>query len=85
MLNFICVNFLVVLQGILECQNQLKKDVNSEVEFPNNILEAFGSLISSLYNLSRRDAMRSEIGKRFFFCINRYLLTTNYNVLFFNC
>ena len=77
MLNFIHVNFLVVLEGILECQNQLKKDANSEVEFPNNILEAFDSLISSLYNLSRREAMRSEIGKRF----NRYLLTNNLELL----
>ena len=58
--------FLVVLQGLLECQNQLRKDVNSEVEFPNNIVEAFDSLISSLYNLSRKEAMRSEIGKRIF-------------------
>ena len=64
---FLCVcYFLVVLQGLLECQNQLRKDVNSEVEFPNNIVEAFDSLISSLYNLSRKEAMRSEIGKRIF-------------------
>lgn len=51
---------------MLECQTQLRKDSNSEVEFPNHILDAFDALTSSLYNLSRREAIRLKIEGTFF-------------------
>lgn len=52
-----------ILVGIVECQNQLKNSsCSSELEFAEAIDDAFYALISALYNFSRNEEMRSEIG-----------------------
>jgi len=61
----------------LESQSQLNRDQNSE-NIPENIREAFDSLTSSLYNLSRIDAMRTIIRKAFFF------LNLKLNIIYFD-
>lgn len=56
---------LGLLLGIVECQNQVKNSSCTspdELEYSETILDAFDALISALYNLSRIEEMRTEMG-----------------------
>ena len=52
-----------ILLGIVECQRQLKNSsCSDDFDYSQAVRAAFDALVSAIYNFSRKEEMRMEIG-----------------------
>jgi succinate dehydrogenase flavin-adding protein (antitoxin of CptAB toxin-antitoxin module) len=59
--------FSGLLRGIVEAQKQLKNFFScDESNYPETVQDSFDALVSALYNFSRNEEMRVEIGMNTF-------------------
>lgn len=59
--------FAGLLRGIVEAQKQLKNFFScDESNYPETVQHSFDALVSALYNFSRNEDMRVEIGMNTF-------------------